>query len=38
MRFPTEVFLALVGLPRQDADIIQPLVEDFFRGYAGQVE
>lgn len=37
MRFPTEVFLTLIGLPRQDADIIQPLVEDFFLGYAGEI-
>lgn len=37
MRFPTEVFLTLIGLPVEDADIIQPLVEDFFRGYTGEI-
>lgn len=35
MRFPTEVFLTLLGLPASDADLFVPWVEDFFRGYGG---
>jgi cytochrome P450 len=35
MRFPTEVFLTLLGLPASDADLFVPWVEDFFRGFGG---
>jgi cytochrome P450 len=35
MRFPTEVFLTLLGLPPSDADLFVPWVEDFFRGFGG---
>ena len=35
MRFPTEVFLTLLGLPASDADRFVPWVEDFFRGFGG---
>ena len=37
MRFPTEVFLTLLGLPASDADLFVPWVEDFFRGFGGDV-
>ena len=35
IRFPTEVFLDLIGLPTQDADLLVPWVEDFFIGLHG---
>lgn len=37
MRYPTQVFTALVGLTDEDAEITQPLVEDFFLGYSGEI-
>ena len=37
MRFPTEVFLTVIGLPASDADLFVPWVEDFFRGFGGDV-
>src|SRR5215207_1517885 len=35
IRFPTEVFLALIGLPTADADFLVPWVDDFFLGLNG---
>jgi cytochrome P450 len=35
IRFPTEVFLTVIGLPAQDADQLVPWVEDFFLGLNG---
>lgn len=35
LRFPTEVFLALLGLPVADADRLVPYVDAFFRGFGG---
>ena len=35
LRYPTEVFLALLGLPIADADILVPCVDAFFRGFGG---
>ena len=35
IRFPTEVFLTVIGLPTQDADQLVPWVEDFFLGLNG---
>lgn len=37
MRYPTEVFVLLVGLEKEDADVTQPLVETFFDGYGGTI-
>ncbi|GAA2410996.1 cytochrome P450 [Actinomadura vinacea] len=35
IRYPTEVFLAVLGVPASDADHFVPWVEDFFRGFGG---
>ena len=35
IRFPTEVFLSVIGLPTVDADQLVPWVEDFFAGLNG---
>ena len=35
LRYPTEVFLTMLGLPASDADLFVPWVEDFFRGFGG---
>jgi cytochrome P450 len=35
MLFPTEVFLALLGLPVEDGAMMLPLVEGVFRGFFG---
>src|SRR3954449_1988137 len=35
LRFPTEAFLHVVGVPPQDADLFVPWVEDFFSGFSG---
>jgi len=35
LRYPTEVFLALLGLPVEDADHLVPCVDAFFRGFGG---
>lgn len=35
LRFPTEVFLALLGLPVADADRLVPDVDAFFKGFGG---
>ena len=35
IRFPTEVFLTVIGLPTDDADLLVPWVEDFFLGLNG---
>lgn len=35
IRYPTEVFLTVLGLPTQDADRFVPWVEDFFGGFGG---
>jgi cytochrome P450 len=35
LRYPTEVFLALLGLPVADADRLVPCVDAFFRGFNG---
>ena len=35
IRFPTEAFLDLIGLPTTDADQLVPWVEDFFLGLNG---
>ena len=35
IRYPTEVFLNVIGLPTQDADQLVPWVEDFFLGLNG---
>lgn len=35
IRFPTEVFLVVIGLPPEDADQLVPWVEDFFLGLNG---
>ncbi|MET0325529.1 MAG: cytochrome P450 [Ilumatobacteraceae bacterium] len=35
IRFPTEVFLTIIGLPTEDADRLVPWVEDFFHGLNG---
>lgn len=37
MRYPTEVFLTVLGLPPSDADLFVPWVEDFFRGFGGDL-
>ena len=35
LRFPTEGFLKVIGIPPQDADLFVPWVEDFFAGFGG---
>jgi cytochrome P450 len=35
LRYPTEVFLTMVGVPYKDADLFVPWVEDFFWGFGG---
>jgi cytochrome P450 len=35
MLFPTEIFLALLGLPVEDGDVLLPFVEGMFRGFFG---
>jgi cytochrome P450 len=35
LRYPTEVFLGMVGVPIEAADLFVPWVEDFFRGFSG---
>lgn len=38
MRLPTEIFLTIIGVPHSDADLFVPWVEDFFRGFGGDLE
>jgi len=38
LRFPTEVFLAVIGVPRSDADRFVAWVEDFFAGFGGDLD
>jgi cytochrome P450 len=35
IRYPTEVFLTVLGLPAQEADLFVPWVEAFFAGFGG---
>jgi cytochrome P450 len=35
LRYPTEVFLTMLGCPASDADLFVPWVEDFFHGFGG---
>jgi cytochrome P450 len=35
LRFPTEAFLSVLGVPTKDADLFVPWVEDFFGGFSG---
>jgi cytochrome P450 len=35
LRFPTEGFLHVIGVPPKDADLFVPWVEDFFAGFSG---
>jgi cytochrome P450 len=35
LRYPTEVFLSMIGVPPSDADLFLPWVEDFFGGFSG---
>ena len=35
IRYPTEVFLTMIGVPAQEADHFVPWVEDFFGGFGG---
>lgn len=35
LRYPTEVFLTMIGVPYEDADLFVPWVEDFFAGFSG---
>ena len=35
LRFPTEGFLRVIGVPPKDADLFVPWVEDFFAGLSG---
>ncbi len=35
LRYPTEVFLTMIGCPASDADLFVPWVEDFFHGFGG---
>jgi cytochrome P450 len=35
LRYPTEVFLTMIGAPYEDADLFVPWVEDFFAGFSG---
>ncbi len=37
MRLPTEIFLAIIGVPHSDADLFVPWVEDFFAGFGGDL-
>jgi len=37
MRLPTEIFLAIIGVPPSDADLFVPWVEDFFAGFGGDL-
>jgi len=38
LRYPTEVFLVMLGAPGADAALFVPWVDDFFRGMAGDPE
>jgi cytochrome P450 len=38
LRFPTEVFLRVIGIDPSEADLFVPWVEDFFRGQGGDPE
>jgi cytochrome P450 len=38
LRYPTEVFLSMLGVPPSDADLFLPWVEDFFAGFSGDPE
>jgi cytochrome P450 len=35
LRFPTEAFLSVIGIPPSEADLFVPWVEDFFSGFGG---
>lgn len=35
IRYPTEVFLTMLGLPASEANLFVPWVEDFFSGFGG---
>lgn len=35
IRYPTEVFLTMLGLPASEADLFVPWVENFFAGFGG---
>ena len=35
LRYPTEVFLIMLGAPGSDADLFVPWVDDFFKGFGG---
>jgi cytochrome P450 len=35
LRYPTEVFLTMLGAPGADADLFVPWVDDFFKGLGG---
>jgi cytochrome P450 len=35
LRYATEVFLTMIGVPYKDADLFVPWVEDFFAGFSG---
>ena len=37
LRYPTEVFLTMIGAPYEDADLFVPWVEDFFAGFSGDL-
>jgi cytochrome P450 len=38
LRYPTEVFLTMLGAPGSDADLFVPWVDAFFRGFGGDPE
>jgi cytochrome P450 len=38
LRYPTEVFLTVLGAPGSDADLFVPWVDDFFKGFGGDPE
>jgi cytochrome P450 len=38
LRFPTEGFLKVIGIPTRDADLFVKWVEDFFAGFSGDPE
>ena len=38
LRYPTEVFLTMLGAPGADADLFVPWVDDFFKGFGGDPE
>jgi cytochrome P450 len=38
LRYPTEVFLSIIGCPPSDADLFVPWVEDFFKGFGGDTD